>query len=153
MPPPPNRTPVVPVKGAPIKFTGGNFKGRYGWIDTSRPRKPKMQPVIVNMVEEGYENITRCMIVNYILMSDVNDVPTTYVEAMLQQHPDIDDMLFKLCREMAMCSVDEHTADQVYDVLNERIKQAKGEQDRLGHDARWRHVNFEDTGYHTTGSE
>jgi hypothetical protein len=114
----------------------------------------KMLPVIVNMVEEGYENITRCMNENYILMSDVNQAePTTYVEAMLKQHPDIDEMLTKLSKEMAMCSVDEHYVDQVYDVLNERVIKAKGEQDRLGHDARWRHVNFEDTGYHTTGSE
>ena len=83
-------------------------------------------------------------------MSDLNALPNNYVEATLKQHPDIDEMLNKVTKEMAKCSIrmDRH-GDDVFDALNHRFNKARHNQQMLLHNALWRKVEFEDNRFHS----
>jgi hypothetical protein len=148
----PNNT-NPPARGAAIKFTGGKYKDKFGWMNSSWATTNKMQSVIVNMAEEGYEYAARIKKENFMLMSDVNTESTNYVEAILKQHADIDEMLNKLTKEMPKCSIpmDHHGDDIFEEALNDWFMNAQTDQRMLGHKATWCKVEFEGDRFYSAG--
>ena len=90
-------------KGPAIKLIAGKYSGCTGWINSALQHSDCYIPVIVikKRGEVAYKKLTKVKHENYVLLAAVK--PTSYEEAMLDQHSDIDALLTKLVRKMAEC--------------------------------------------------
>jgi hypothetical protein len=71
--------------------------------------------------------------------------PANYFEATLQQHPDIDGLIEKLCFEIARCSLgpQNRNAEAIHVSIHNRLNEAMAAQAALGSRATWRIVDYE----------
>ena len=69
--------------------------------------------------------------------------PTTYAEAVIQQHPDIEKMMDKLCRELAKCKLSPKDRG-LETVLLEKMTDSATAQASFGHKAVYRTVHFDE---------
>jgi hypothetical protein len=88
-----------PKKGIDIRFITGEYVGFSGWTDANNGQTALMHYVIVD-TEDG-DIPTRVSKHSFVEYKE----PTSYVEAMLDQHPDIHQDMKALCRKLAMCTL------------------------------------------------
>lgn len=75
--------------------------------------------------------------------------PSSYEEAALQQHPDIETMMDKLVRELARCHINAEgdTPDhppQIAGIFCRKLYEACAKQNALANKATWRFVDYEE---------
>jgi hypothetical protein len=133
-------------KGTPIQIVGGDHSGCSGWIDKSRHPTNCFTPVILNKKKHNrlQEIQTKVQHENYILHTELKP-PTSYEDAMLQQHTDINELLNKLVREMAQCELtgaNETSQKNISSIFLSRLHKARQRQDVKGSKARWRKIKF-----------
>jgi hypothetical protein len=129
-------------KGSPIKIIGGAHKGCTGWLDKSRETTDCYTPVIVR--HRSKEKVTKCKHENYVLVTEVKD-PVNYEEAMMQQHPDMEDLLNQLVRKMAECEMvqaDGESAANLCKIFRVHLAKAVQRQNSKGNKARWCRVRW-----------
>lgn len=66
--------------------------------------------------------------------------PSSFEEACLQQHPDIDKMMDKLVEKLAMCQV--KPQEKIVEIFLEKMKMANLKQLSKGNKALWYQVDF-----------
>jgi hypothetical protein len=66
----------------------------------------------------------------------------SYAQAALQQHPKIEQLMVKLCRDLAMCEVDD-TDNSIQTIFAAHLKKANAEQIEKGSDALWKQVTYD----------
>jgi hypothetical protein len=59
----------------------------------------------------------------------------------LPQHPDIESLMHKLCKELSKCLVED--SEEVTALFSEKLELAKFQQERLGHKATYRNVEYD----------
>ena len=137
-------------EGARIRFVGGSYVGLWGWINKSR-----QQPLTrVNVIVEAdpsvnpkikREKATQVNQESFILASE-EGAPITYVEAMFDQHPDMDQLLRKLCTGMAKCGLDPNdseSAQSLTAIVLQRLQKAQLTQHKKStQKACWQHVEW-----------
>jgi hypothetical protein len=130
-------------KGARIKFVGGKYTGRGGWLDNGRDPTDSFTPVVVKLKNDK-EKVTKVLHENYVLRTELAD-PTSYEEAAFQQHADIDRLLTLLCKNMAECEMLDsagNSGTQLSRIFLERLLKAQTRQTAKGDAARWRRVRW-----------
>lgn len=135
------------MRGERIRFVGGTHKGKTGWIDNAKKSPPKMIYVIVQE-EDGDTTTTRVMR-DSIAIAGVTKKPSSYEEACLQQHPDIDKMMDKLVEKLAMCQVE--APKNIAFIFLEKMKKANLKQLSKGKKALWYQVDFAASTRNSTG--
>lgn len=125
--------------GDEIRFVGGKHEGKAGWIDTSKKPTPKMFYVIVNE-DDGTKTATRVMKESVVDAKRALVEPSTFEDACLQQHPEIDRMMDKLAERLAMCSV--VPTDHLGTVFLKKLHKANTKQFNKGKKALWYKVDF-----------
>ena len=93
-----------PKKGDRIKFTAGIYQGKKGWIDTNQDEMPKMIGVIVED-SEVEEECTVTRVQKTSIKKAMGGRVTCFEDAVLDQNPDIEQMLEKLAQELVKCHV------------------------------------------------
>ena len=95
-------------KGEQIRVEGGIYVGKTGWFDNEGSHTHKMFAVIINQVTnkkgvvvDKATKIGRRNVAPFIVPK-----PASYPEAIMQQHPKIEQLMAKLCRDLAMCEID-----------------------------------------------
>ena len=79
-------------KGAPIKFVKGMYVGEQGWVHKDKGYTLKMIYVVVEKSSKVlYTKWTRILQTSVKLVSELEEA-SSYEEAILQQHSDIDDV-------------------------------------------------------------
>jgi hypothetical protein len=132
-------------KGKHILFLGGKYIGKKGWLDLNQDPMPKFIGVIVEGKGSDEDLVTR---VKQAFVKDISarKIPTSYEQALLEQHPDIEILMEKLATELARCEISGRAgtgaADGVLAMLKSKIKKAYNKQTLLGHHALWRKVKF-----------
>lgn len=126
-------------KGEEIIFVGGKYQGKRGWIDGAKARTAARVHVIVDLGDEKKHTFVAPESVKSIT---VLEDPSSFEEAMINQHPDMDQLLTKLARLMVSCRCGEQSAAVVGDLLREKIKYQRTKQAMLGNKAKWRDVYF-----------
>ena len=131
-------------KGSPIQIVRGGHSGCSRWIDKSRYTSNCFTPVIVKKGNQEQEIQTKVKHENYILNTELK-VPTTYEEATIQQHADINELLNKLVRKMAECELAGATDTSqkiISSIFLSRLRKARQRLDVKGSKARWRGIKF-----------
>jgi hypothetical protein len=128
------------TKGEAIRFKKGSFKGKTGWIDNDGSIMEQMVQVYVeNWNNKGQTKNAKVMKINIAPLHRPS--PSSYAEAVIQQNPDIEDTLEKLCRNLAMCDI-KKDGKGIMEVISNSLEQATEEQRKLGYKKRYRQVNF-----------
>jgi hypothetical protein len=99
--------------------------GKTGWIDNEKTETAKMIYVIVDLGSGG----TKRTQVNKDSVGKALRTPSSYSQVVLQQCPNIEQKLNKLCLELAKCSIAIY-AQGILDII---------------HQATYRQVNFTPT--------
>jgi hypothetical protein len=125
------------TRGHQIRFVSGIYKGKTGWIDNDQKDTAKMRYVIVDL-GSGRTKKTR---VNKESVGKPLGTPSCYAEAVLQQCPDIEQKLIKLCLELAKCSIGIDAAG-ILGIFNKQLHKATNAQLSLGSTATFRQVTY-----------
>ena len=96
-------------KGSPIKILDGEYAGKTGWFDNEKEDTKCFYYVIIHQAVKKngklYDKATKVRKENVRALEDELS-PSSYLEAVLQQHPKIEKLMAKLCKELAMCGMD-----------------------------------------------
>jgi hypothetical protein len=129
--------PKTPRKGGPCRLVGGSHTGKTGWYDISNKKTARMIYVIVDDGDdEGGEVWARVMQHNVIDFVE----ESSYVEAALNQHPDILKSMNKLCRALAECRLDQENCLALANIFHDKLAAAAGR--NTGSRATYRYVEF-----------
>ena len=125
-------------KGEEIRLVKGDYEGKKAWMNKAKKPTKCMFFIIVDDV--GGELATRVMKTSVRLLTNVR-TPSSYEEALIQQHPDIEQVLVKLATLLVKCGMDENSKN-LQDILQNKIEGALSIQTSLKHKATWRHVDY-----------
>ena len=129
-------------KGAEIFITGGSYSDHEGWIDDSRYVTDTRVPVITKRNGTTFEYCTTIAHTSYELVT-ARANPTSYEQAVLIQHNDINKLLSDLARKLAQCDgISTHggPGKRLCKLFLERVAEAIQSQDKKKGKARWRRV-------------
>ena len=126
-------------KGKAIHILGGTYKGKSSWINIDKCKTAESSYVIIVM-DDGTE--VEKLIHDWNFDFATRRKPRSYAEAALQQHPDINLQLNKLCEALSMLKVDNDMPKMLL-IFNERLNAAaKFQQSRKGKKAVYRTVSY-----------
>jgi hypothetical protein len=125
-------------KGKEIRFIGGKYGGKKGWVDLDRTPGIDTTPVIVNLGKKG-EKVT--YVYDYSFEVEATTAPTCFAEAIIQQCPDIDCSLTKVCRDFAKCNIKVDPTGFI-NIVQKKITEAVNLQDDKGSKALYRIIKF-----------
>ena len=114
----------APERGKEVRFIRGTYKGCVGWLDKANKskKKSKMIYVIVDDEDYGEEVNTRVWKSSY---RERLKVPTTWAEAAVQQHPEIEDAVIETARLFASCRISSDAiATTGMDLIADEIRKA-----------------------------
>ena len=130
-------------KGEQIRVVGGIYVGKTGWFDNEGSHTQKMFAVIINQVTnkkgvvvDKATKISRRNVAPFIVPK-----PASYPEAIMQQHPKTEQLMAKLCRDLAMCEIDPE-GGEIQSLFSAHLKKAVAEQSEKGSDAIWKQVIY-----------
>jgi hypothetical protein len=126
-------------KGDAIHITGGKYIGLNGWRWLGKSNPPKQTYVVV-LLENNKEKGVR---VNKGNVGPPRCAPVDYVDAVLQQHTDIDQVLNKACKLLAMCNLN-GTEEALQKKFLAKMQAAFEQQLADGQKATWFGVNYEE---------
>ena len=95
--------------GKEISFIAGKYISYMGWINLADDETHSSLPVIVNAykTKDGKLINKATKVRKTSVHLKENSKPTSYAEAVIQQHAkDIDQDFEKLCRKLAKCGID-----------------------------------------------
>ena len=127
-------------RGEAIRFTTGKYKGRTGWVNSSKPKTAKMMSVIVDLGN----GVTRDTRVRQTSVAAPFGPPKSFQEALLQQHPDIEELIDKVASKLAKCTINEESLEPFTEFFGRRVKKACERQEALGNKATWLNVEWDD---------
>jgi hypothetical protein len=138
-------------KGMEIRFVKGKYAGLSGWIDKSKKTKKGsfFRHVIVQLEhdddDDGHISVEE--LATRVKLSSFRKKwaaqPTSFVEAIYMQHPDIERAMIELAEMFAQTSMAD--TDEVLLVFESELEIAKKYQIKQGSKARYRFVDFERT--------
>jgi transcription antitermination factor NusG len=127
-------------KGDEIRLVKGKYEGQQAWMN--KAKKPtKCYYFVIVVDDDGTERATRVLKGSARIIAQ-EPTPTSYEEAVIQQHPDIERAIDKLCELLVECGINKHS-DKLARILETKIEEAKATQDSLSYRAKWRHVEYE----------
>jgi hypothetical protein len=130
-------------RGEEIRFVAGAYSGYIGWIDSSRDETAASVPVIVHgfKKKDGSTVDKAATVRKSSVRSAAIQPPMSYAEAIMQQHLKIDQMMDKLCRQLAKCEMST-TDDSIHTLFATKLQAAVAKQVALGGDAKWKRVHY-----------
>ena len=130
-------------KGERIYVVKGTYKGQKGWICEEKGYTAKQVYVILERNDERTIEIRKRISQDSIKIAAKQEKrPKNYVEAMLQQHQDINQMLTNLTKEMVKCHITSESSGKVMRVIKKKLLEAENNQRREANKALWRKVDF-----------
>lgn len=129
----------VEDKGEAIHITGGKYVGMNGWRWLGKGNPPKQTYVILILGNNKEKGIR----VKKGNVGPPCGAPTDYVDAVLQQHPDIDQAFNKVCKMLAKCQLN-GTEKPLQIKFIEKMEAAVEQQLAEGQKAAWFHVDYKE---------
>ena len=126
-------------KSSPIRFVGGAYGGKNGWLRKSKSAYGVDK--IWVLVDMGNSTIKKTY-VNIEYIGNRLQKPKSWVDAMLQQHVNIEIEMNTLCRKLACFSLDKSAKVLILTEIAKRLDLAIGRQHAKGHRANWKRVEY-----------
>jgi hypothetical protein len=114
----------APIKGEEIRFIRGTYKGLTGWSDTANKSKKKSKMIWVVVKDEDYDEEIHTKVWRTSIR-EMQKVPTTWAQAAVQQHQEIEDAVIEVARLFASCSIADETS--VIELIGKEIRRAQTE--------------------------
>jgi hypothetical protein len=112
-----------PTKGREIRFVRGTYKGCTGWLDSANKTKKDWVWVVVD--DKDYEEEVHARVWKSSVRES-HKAPTTWAEAAVQQHPEIEFAIIEVSCMFATCTnLDDTTFLSVGNLLGKEIKLAQ----------------------------
>jgi len=126
-------------KAVPVKFVGGKYKKKSGWIDPTRPSNGITVPVIVKSAEKGGLYQTYVEVDNYRELN--TDKPMTFHEYVFLV-PDVEAKVVDTCHTIAKFDIskDDKGVEGFKELFGKELKDAQEWQENKGDKARWRRI-------------
>lgn len=125
-------------KGNPVRIVGGKYIGREGWRRAGKANTRHYAYVILRL-EDGEEKEFRIRKGN---VGRPFTPPRDYVDAVLQQHEEIDHALVKLCKLLAKCDLT-GAETELQRAFLQQMQAAHAQQLSEGGKALWFRVDFQ----------
>jgi hypothetical protein len=134
-------------KADTIRFLGGRYAGKTGWLRHSKRKRGQFYYYV--FVDLGDSTVLK----TYVEIDNVGPAempePTSYAEALLQQHIDIEVAMTKLANQLATCSIQDGASQvELCRVFSRKLYDAVVKQDKKGRKARYRCVDFDTDSKH-----
>jgi hypothetical protein len=128
--------------GQRIRFIRGTYEDQKGWLNANREATKCKYYVIVepdppNRLHEKETFVLKTS-VKFI---NAQTKPTTWEEALLNQHPDIDQQMDRLAADLVMCRI--NSGEEISRILVEKIADEQNKVQALGSDAKYKDVHWE----------
>ena len=133
-----------PIKGDAIRFVGGEFKGRRGWLNEAKPSTNDFSYVIVKYKfnDEDSEFIDYPTRVRKIYIEPGFGICTSYGEQVVETHTDVDCKLEELAKLLVDCKISEVNLTALGIMLKERVRKYEQYKKKKGHKAMYRVTFF-----------
>jgi hypothetical protein len=131
--------------GQRIRFIRGTYEDQKGWLNANRePTKCKYYVIVeANPPDRVHEKET-FVLKTSVKFINVQNEPTTWEEALLNQHPDIDRQMDKLAADLVMCRFDyQQSGEEISRILVEKIADEQNKVQALGSNAKYKDVIWE----------
>jgi len=128
--------------GKAIRFTGGVYSGKRGWLRNSKTSRGENFTYV--LVDVGNGKVKKTIVSNEFVGEWLDQDPTSYAEAILKQHTDIDAMMNSLSAKLAQCHIQQDKdQEDLCLIFAEKLALAVHTQVLRGSKARFRYVRFE----------
>lgn len=134
----------MPTKGEEIRFIGGKYAGKQGWLDIDKEADDRVTPVILNLGKKKGKRDTFVYNGSWVLMSEVMKDPHSYARAVIQQCPEVHAEMVKFFRKLAKFDIDRDRAGFIA-LLDEALDDAVKHQISKGTKAEWRGIEYNAT--------
>ena len=128
------------VKGQQIRFAGGTYNGKSGWINVAKKETSCFYQVIVCL--DNTTNKTTIVRKEHVRSVQSTGSESTFGQAVLNQHSDVEAMMENLVRSLAQCDVATDSAE-VVKIFSDKLSDAIRAQMAKGSKARWRSTHFD----------
>jgi hypothetical protein len=135
-------------RGNEIRFVGtGDYAGYTGWVDTDGNETAQSIAVIVNAYKrkDGSTYNKRTMVRKTSVRPRAQPAPRNRAEDIMQQHPDIEETMEKLARQLAKCELGPRPRS-IQAILFTKLQDATARQIALGSKATWKRVQYTSSG-------
>ena len=126
------------TKGQAIRFIGGKYGGKKGWINSDKEPGENTVPVMVDLGKKGEKET---FVYQDSVANEPSTAPSSYAEAVIQQCPDLDVNLTKLARDFAKCSI--HVDPEgFFRLVQRKVKEATEQHQAKGSKALYRNIQY-----------
>ena len=128
--------------GDEIRFVGGKHVGCTGWVDLDGDETAACIAVVVNGYKDkrsrsASNKSTTVRKESVRLMAQ--PAPQSRAEAIMQQHPEIEQTMEKLARQLAKCELSPRSAS-MHKIFARKLQDATARQIAMGDRATWKKV-------------
>jgi hypothetical protein len=123
-------------RGEEIQFVRGTYLGYMGWINLAGDETAASVPVIVQGFRK--KDGSTC---NKTAMVRRERVRPRASEAIMQQYPNIEQMMEKLARQLARCEINPRST-AIQQIFAAKLQEATAPQILLDHKAIWKRVRY-----------
>ena len=113
-----------PSKGDKVCFICGSYEEPNGWLDTANKCKKKSKFIWVVVNNKDYEEEIHAKVWK-ILVRKRQKAPTTWAEAAVQQHPELEDAVIEVAQLFASCLITDEKS--VIELIGNEIRLAQKE--------------------------
>jgi len=126
-------------QATPIKFVGGKYKKKQGWLDPTRTGDSRMTPIIINAPRKG--GLYQTFVENGNWRKISSDHAMTYAE-MVFLVPDIEASVVETCRKIVKFDIttDEGGVHAFKEQFGKELENAQEWQEEKGDRAVWRRI-------------
>ena len=130
--------PRIIEKCTPIRFVGGKYKSKMGWLDPTRKLDGNRIPIIINVPSKGGLYQTSVEGAN-IRMLTGDDHAMTFTEAVFLV-PDVEVAIVEACRKIVKFDIskDENGVEGFKEQFGKELLEAQEWQENKGSKAQWR---------------
>ena len=129
-------------KADAIRFLGGRYAGKTGWLRHSKRSRGQLYYYV--FVDLGDSTVKKTYVQIDSFEAAEMQMPSSYAEALLQQHVDIEVAMNKLVNQLATCSIQVGISGvKLCHIFEKKLNNAMIKQDKKGSKARYRCVEFE----------
>ena len=136
------------TKGEPIRFTGGKYVGKTGWINTAKGENGFTEEKVYVYVDRSKGKKPKPDLATHVNQEFIapKDLPTpqSYEEAAFQQHPKIEREMNKLTKKLAMLGI--NSEDEFTQMFGNKLQAAINSQ-KESPGAMYYHVEFDQPTY------
>lgn len=127
-------------KATPIRFIGGKYKKKKGWIDPTRQAEGNVTAVLIRDPKRG-PGVYQTSVASGSIRKMTTDEAMSFSEAVFLV-PDVECKVIELCRMLAQFGILETEAgiDEAKELFGVELENAKNWQDSKGDHAKWRRV-------------